>query len=74
MLSEAKIHLQKAIQLDPTFDEAFFNLALINLEQKDLEEAKGNIKQAIKLKPNQQDYSELLSEINRQLQSSGGGE
>lgn len=74
MLSEAKIHLQKAIQLDPSFDEAFFNLALINLEQKDLEEAKGNIKQAIKLKPNQQDYSELLSEINRQLQSSGGGE
>ncbi|MBT2743696.1 tetratricopeptide repeat protein, partial [Bacillus sp. ISL-77] len=56
------------------FEEAFFNLALINLEQKDLEEAKGNIEQAIKLKPNQQEYSELLHEINRQLQSSDGGE
>ena len=44
MLSEAKIHLQKAIQLDPSFDEAFFNLALINLEQNDLEEAKGKCK------------------------------
>lgn len=74
MLSEAKIHLEKAIQLDPKFDEAYFNLALVNLEQKDLEEAKGNIEQAVKLNPNQEDYSELLQEINRQLQSSGGGE
>ncbi|WP_251033392.1 tetratricopeptide repeat protein [Bacillus sp. ISL-75] len=74
MLPEAKTHLQKAIKLEPSFDEAFFNLALINLEQKDLEEAKGNIEQAIKLKPNQQEYSELLHEINRQLQSSDGGE
>jgi rhomboid protease GluP len=74
MLSEAKIHLGKAIQLDPNFDEAYFNLALINLEQKELEEAKGNIEQAVKLNPNQQDYSELLQEINRQLQSSAGAE
>ncbi|WML25589.1 rhomboid family intramembrane serine protease [Neobacillus sp. OS1-33] len=74
MLSEAKTHLQQAIKLDPSFDEAFFNLALINLEQHDLEEAKGNIEKAIKLKPKQQDYYELLREINRQLQPSGGGE
>ncbi|WP_066257617.1 rhomboid family protein [Neobacillus drentensis] len=68
MLSEAKTHLQQAVMLDPSFDEAFYNLALINLEQLDLEEAKGNVEKAIKLKPKQKDYSELLREINRQLQ------
>lgn len=73
MLSEAKTHLEKAIKLDPSFDEAFFNLALINLEQKELEEAKENIQQAIKLNPNQQNYADLLQEINRQLQSSNNG-
>jgi rhomboid protease GluP len=71
-LSDAKTHLQKAIQLDPKFHEAYFNLALINLEQKNLEEAKRNIEKAVKIKPNQQEYSELLSEINRQLQLNGG--
>ncbi|MFL6562616.1 MAG: tetratricopeptide repeat protein, partial [Bacillus sp. (in: firmicutes)] len=71
-LSDAKTHLQKAIQLDPKFHEAYFNLALINLEQKNLEEAKRNIEKAVKIKPNQQKYSELLSEINRQLQLNGG--
>ncbi|MFP5113599.1 rhomboid family intramembrane serine protease [Bacillaceae bacterium C204] len=74
MLTEAKTHLEKAIKLDPSFDEAFFNLALINLEQKDLEEAKENIQLAIKQNPNQQNYSELLQEINRQLQSTDKGE
>ena len=74
MLSEAKVHLEKAIKLDPSFDEAFYNLALINLEQKELEEAKENIQQAKKLNPKQQDYADLLQEINRQLQSSNNGE
>jgi rhomboid protease GluP len=74
MLPEAKIHLQKAIQLNPDFEEAYFNLALINLELKEFEVAKENIEHAVKLNPNQQDYSELLQEINRQLQLSGGGE
>ncbi|WP_462412519.1 rhomboid family intramembrane serine protease [Neobacillus sp. Marseille-QA0830] len=73
-LADAKIHLQKAIELDPDFHEAYFNLALVNLEQKDLKQAKINAEKAADLNPKQQEYSDLVREINSQLQSSGGGE
>ncbi|MBM7651628.1 rhomboid family protein [Neobacillus cucumis] len=72
-LPEAKKHLQKAIQLDSTFDEAYFNLALIDLEQNDLKQAKQNADKAAKLDPSNQQYSELVQEINQQLQSSETG-
>ncbi|MFZ7945395.1 rhomboid family intramembrane serine protease [Neobacillus sp. 19] len=73
MLTEAKEHLQKAIELDPAFHEAYFNLALINLEQNNVEQAKVNAEKAAKLEPNQKQYSELVREINQHIQSTGGG-
>lgn len=73
MLPEAKTHLQKAIHLNPKVAEAYFNLALVNLEQNDIKQAKTNAEKAAKLKPHQKEYSELVNEINQQLQSSGGG-
>ncbi|ETI67042.1 serine protease of Rhomboid family, contains TPR repeats [Neobacillus vireti LMG 21834] len=72
MLSEAKMHLQKAIQLDPNFDEAYFNLSIINYEQKDFEQAKVNAEKAAKLKPKQKEYEDLVHEINQLLQMQGG--
>ncbi|WP_042458384.1 rhomboid family intramembrane serine protease [Neobacillus dielmonensis] len=73
-LASAKSHLKRAIELDPNFHEAYFNLALINLEQKELGQAKINAQKAADLKPKQQEYSDLVNEINEQLQSSGAGE
>lgn len=72
MLSDAKVHLQKAIQLDPNFDEAYFNLALIHFEQNDMSQAKANAEKAAKLKPDQKKYSDLVREINQRLLSGGG--
>ena len=71
-VESAKVNLQKAIKLDPKLDEAYFNLALINLKQNDVESAKVNAEKAAKLEPKQQQYSDLVREINQHLQSSGG--
>lgn len=73
MLEEAKVHLQKAIELNPKFHEAYYNLALINLEQNEIKEAKDNAEKAAKLKPGHKDYTNLVQEIN-QHQESGAGE
>ncbi|MEH7414137.1 rhomboid family intramembrane serine protease [Neobacillus drentensis] len=70
MLPEAKKHLQKAIKLNPKLDEAYFNLALINLEQKNLKQAKLNAEKAAELDPQKVQYSDLVNEINKQLQDS----
>ncbi|MDP4085228.1 MAG: rhomboid family intramembrane serine protease [Bacillota bacterium] len=72
-LSDAKAHLLKTIRLDSTFDEAFYNLALIYIEENDYQSAKKYAVKAVKLKPNQKNYVNLLNEINRNVQSSVGG-
>lgn len=71
MLTDAKLHLQKAIRLDPKFHQAYFNLALINLEENDLNAAKLNAEKAVKLNPNQKEYTNLVDEINQQIKTSG---
>lgn len=65
MLSDARTHLQKAIKLDSNFDEAYYNLALINYELKDFEQAKVNAEKAAELKPKQKAYTDLVREINQ---------
>jgi rhomboid protease GluP len=71
--SVAKTHLLKAIELQPNFDEAYYNLALIYLQENDLQSARKSAEKAAKLKPNQQQYSNLVNEIKVHIQSSGGG-
>jgi rhomboid protease GluP len=73
MLSDAKPHLLKAIKLDPNFDEASYNLALLYMQENDLLSAKKYAEKAAKLKPNQKQYTDLVNEINVHIQSSGGG-
>lgn len=72
LLTDAKNHLQKAIELNPKFHEAYFNLALINLEENDLQEAKGNAEKAAKLKPGHKEYLNLVREINQHLEAGAG--
>jgi rhomboid protease GluP len=73
-LDDAESHLLKVIQLDPDLPEAYYNLALLHLEENDLKEAKNNAEKAAELKPSQQEYSDLVQELNRLLPSSDGGE
>jgi rhomboid protease GluP len=73
-LKEAKSHLLKVIELDPDLPEAYYNLALIYLEGNDLLNAKENADKAAEIRPSQQEYVELVQELNRLLPSSDEGE
>lgn len=73
MLPDAEDHLQQAIKLNPKFHEAYYNLALIYLEENDLVQAKKFAERAAQIKPEQKEYSNLVNEINAHIQSSGGG-
>ncbi len=73
LLPEAKSHLQQAIKLKSNFDEAYYNLALVYLEENNLIEAKKYAEKAAELKPDQKEYGNLVNEINVHIQSSGGG-
>jgi rhomboid protease GluP len=74
VLTDGKEHLQKAIELDPNFPEAYFNLALIFYEEGDLKQAREHAEKASKLEPEQQEYSNLVQELNRISPPSGGSE
>ncbi|MCM2531645.1 tetratricopeptide repeat protein [Neobacillus pocheonensis] len=67
LFPEAKTHLQKAIQLNPNFDQAYFNIALIYLDENNFKQAKVNAVKAAKLKPDEKKYSDLVNEINQHL-------
>ncbi|WP_066312217.1 rhomboid family intramembrane serine protease [Bacillus sp. FJAT-29814] len=69
LLSDAKPHLLKAIELNPDFHEAYYNLALIYLEENDLQKAKENAERAVELMPGESKYSNLVQEINQYLGS-----
>jgi rhomboid protease GluP len=73
LLNDAKPHLLKAIELNPNFDEACYNIALLYMQENDLQSAKKYAEKAAKLKPDQKQYTDLVKEINVHIQSSGGG-
>jgi rhomboid protease GluP len=53
--------------------EAYYYLAIVNLNEKDAKQAKINADKAVKIKPDDKDYLKLQQQINQYLQSSGGG-
>ncbi|RHW41064.1 rhomboid family intramembrane serine protease [Neobacillus notoginsengisoli] len=67
MLPEAKLHLQKAIELDPEFPEAHYNLALIYLEEENLELAGKHAEKAAAIKPGRDEYKNLVAEIKKAI-------
>lgn len=73
MLEDARIHLLKVIELQPKFHEAYYNLALLFLDEHDFQQAKKYAKKAVELQPGKKTYSDLLNEIEIQIQSSGKG-
>lgn len=65
--SQAKEHLQLAIDKRADFHEAYYNLALIYVDEKNYTEAKKCAEKAVELKPEQTDYGNLLKEINKYI-------
>ncbi|MFK9093287.1 rhomboid family intramembrane serine protease [Bacillus salipaludis] len=72
MFSDAKKHLQKAIGLDGNFAPAYYYLALVNLNEDNVNQAKINAEKAAKLSPDDKGFSNLVNYIH-QLQSTGEG-
>lgn len=66
-LEGAKDHLLQVVKLNPQFHEAHYNLALIYFEQGSFNEAKTYAENALNLKPEKQDYQELVERITFQL-------
>ncbi|WP_394232952.1 rhomboid family intramembrane serine protease [Niallia oryzisoli] len=61
---EAKEHLHQVIDMNKDFHEAFYNLALIYLNEGNYEQAKEYAEEALERQPNNKEYDKLLMQIN----------
>ncbi len=66
-LDDAKTNLLKVIEMNPDFHEAYYNLALIYLDEKSLNKAKIYAEKAVELKPGEENYEKTLEQINYYL-------
>lgn len=62
-LEEAEESLVKVIELDPKFHEAHYNLALVYLDEQEIEKAKVHAEKAVELSPNKKEYIQLLEQF-----------
>ncbi|MGJ7921365.1 rhomboid family intramembrane serine protease [Neobacillus sp. LXY-4] len=67
LTTQAKQHLFEVIKMDANFEEAYYNLALLYLNENNLEKAKEHASKALKLDPTRSDYKDLVKEINQYL-------
>ncbi|WP_079509747.1 rhomboid family intramembrane serine protease [Mesobacillus jeotgali] len=67
-LEDAKKHLLKVIDMEPEFHEAYYNLALIYFDEKNLELARIYAKKAVELNPGKESYEKTLEQINYYLE------
>ncbi|MEW9107739.1 MAG: rhomboid family intramembrane serine protease [Cytobacillus gottheilii] len=64
-MTEAKEHLQGVIEKNDQFHEAYYNLALIYLNENNVAEAKELVTRAIELENGEELYTNLLEQINQ---------
>lgn len=69
---EATKALQQATVVDPTNDQAFYNLAIVNIELRKFERAKENLNQAIAVNGEIAGYHEKLGTVLMQLEDWAG--
>lgn len=62
-LSSAENHLQRAIELDPYFHEAYYNLSLIYYELGNKEESLTYAQKAAELAPDQEEYQSFIEKL-----------
>lgn len=67
-LEEAKSNLLKVIEMEPDFHEAYYNLALIFFDEKNLDLARIYAKKAVELNPGKESYKKTLEQINFYLE------
>ena len=71
-LEEAKTHLLEVIEMKTNFHEAYYNLALVYLDEKNYQEAKAIAAKAVEIQPSNADYQKLIKHIN-DLESAASG-
>jgi rhomboid protease GluP len=69
-LENAKEHLLQVVEMEPGFHEAFYNLALLYMDEKNFKKAKGYAEKAVELKPDQESYQNTMNQIKHYLESS----
>jgi rhomboid protease GluP len=67
-LEDAKTNLLKVIEMAPDFHEAYYNLALIYFDEKDLKKAQTYAEKAVELNPGKESYRSTLEQINHYLE------
>lgn len=72
-LEDAKKHLLQVVDMETDFHEAFYNLALIYMDEKNFKEAKSHAERAVELKSDEESYRNTLNQINHYLESSVSG-
>lgn len=66
---KAAMNYEKAIRLDPGYDEAFYNLAVTQFIQEEYTSSKLNIDNALKLDSTNESYRELEREVSKRLEN-----
>jgi tetratricopeptide (TPR) repeat protein len=69
---EAVEQLEKAAAIDPTNDQAFFNLAIVHMEMRKFERAKEDLTRAISVAPENAAYQEKLGTVLIELKDWSG--
>ncbi|MEM7609348.1 MAG: tetratricopeptide repeat protein [Myxococcota bacterium] len=70
--AEAEEALTSATVMDPTNDQAFYNLALVHIEQRQFERAKEALERAIAQAPEAAGFLEKLGTVQMQLEDWAG--
>lgn len=63
------MNYEKAVRLDPGYDEAFYNLAVTQFLQEEYSSAKLNIDQATRIDCVNPAYKELAGEIAKRIEN-----
>ncbi|WP_377912810.1 rhomboid family intramembrane serine protease [Bacillus songklensis] len=67
-IEKGRNNLETAVRYDPSFHEAHYNLALIYLSLGEVEKARTSIEKAAKLEPKNEQYQQLLREVQTRVQ------
>lgn len=72
--SDAVESLERATAVDPTNEQAFYNLALVHIEMRNMERAKEDLQRAISLTPDVAGFQEKLGTVMMQLEDWAGAQ
>lgn len=65
-------YYRQSVQLDPKFENGYFNLAACYANLKQFEKASDSLKTLLKLNPNAQDAAEMLRQVDLEMKKSTG--